>query len=344
VSASTAEIIDRVRKRCSIPANQDRFVDADLVAFIKEELEETVIPTLQQINKEFMLVRAVVPLQDDSGTVLYPAGIVPIPSRAFARSLREIKFLDDAGNEYNLPQIALEDTDVWNSYRNSSVRRLNSGYCLYNDGIYLFGDPNSILGSIRYDHMVRCPAISASTTLDASIMNLAYNATTLTTTFTVASVPADLATYCPTTGSKLFDVYRKSTGALLYINLPLTRTGSTFAGTSLSADDYQEIRGYQNGGLPLGAAYDSELSLVPAAQLGYSPIPPEADNMLVVAVAGRVLESLGDTEGLKVNDSRMARSTTAVGQSLGTGNEGESSIITNRRGVSAQLRRRWGWW
>jgi hypothetical protein len=159
------------------------------------------------------------------------------------------------------------------------------------------------------------------------------------TKITPASIGTDLNTYCPDGAGALFDVFKKSTGAIVRSDIWMMRNGSSFYTAALTSNDAQEIMNYQQGGfngvngaITQGYANNPELVLCPAGQNIYTTLPKEADQLLIAAVTGRYLESLGDTEGLSVVKAQEAAIKKNLIKILGRRMIGECKVFVNRRG------------
>jgi hypothetical protein len=113
-------------------------------------------------------------------------------------------------------------------------------------------------------------------------------------------------------------------------------TNPTLTTTELTEEEANTLKAFQQGGMPV-TQYGASLLLLPAEQNNYAPLPPELENLFVLATCGRYLESVGDTEGLAVTESKMRDAEKAAGKALGKRITGEAKVIANRRGVRAFL-------
>lgn len=193
----------------------------------------------------------------------------------------------------------------------------------------------------NWDNATKVLTVSTNWTTqpdNTSIYNVLYITDTPNiTTITPTSVGTDLTAYCADGATALFDVYKKSTGALIKTDLPMTRNSSTFVTVFMHANETQEIMNYQAGGFTgtlgnMTSGGVSELVLCPANQNVYTPLPKEADQLLIASVTGRYLESLGDTEGLGVVKAQEDRIRKNLVKILGRRMIGESKVFVNRHG------------
>lgn len=333
MTLSCASLLTAIKRRASLPENNDRYSDADILALVQEELQETIFPYVMGLHKDFYVVREVIYLRDANGTVLYPNSAIPIPSRAFARNIREIKYADGTGGLYNIPLIDLDDEDVVATSENIGYPR---ACYIMGDMIRFHDDISELYGAIIIHYITQVPTLT-TTNYYSPVTNIAYNTTSGEFTFTVSGFN-DLDTYCPSGTTRKFDLYRQKTGAILATGFLCTRAGVStgyFTSSGLfTQNDLYEMSSFQEGGFPLTASvYASDLYLVAENQYSFIPVPPELDNYVVIATCGRIFEGLGDKDGLMVNDSRMQKIEKNMTKIYGERVTGEAKIIVNRRGL-----------
>lgn len=335
-----SNIVAKVKRRAQIPDNQVAYTSADLLAFIQEEMEETVLPWLYGINENFGLVKEYVQFRDSSNNLLYPLGIIPWPTRAFGRNLKEIKWYDEQDNPYNIPWLDIEDEDLVskNTVR-YPLQRAVVGFSIISDGIRIYGDPTTFTGSIELTYPVKSPILVNSSTLTVGITAMNYSSGT--TTFTVDNNTAtDFNSAVPAATTTLVDIFRKSTGAPIFTNVAIVRTGDACSTAYLSNDEFNSLAGFQEGGFlnpgnTLTTGYTADLYLAPAGQSNRTQLPPEIDQLLILAVVDRYLEAQGDTEGLAVNAEKMKKSQQNLLKLFGKRVSGEAKAVVNRRGIRA---------
>jgi hypothetical protein len=333
---SVTELISAVVQLAGVPQQDDsRYNNDKIVETLNLSIEEKLTTELIQMGGEYLVVRQIVPLRDSSNNILYPSAIIPIPRRAYGRVLREVKYLTPGRtkrtDEINLPQTSITEYDTLTSGFGSS-----SPTCFFveNDGVGLFSDPSSLQGSLVFYYYIKISTLTNKTSEFAQITNASYSGNTFTLT---ATVGAELTTYCPVSSTKLFDIFRKTTGALFAYSVPFTRTNSTtFTSTSteFTASSPTEIEAWQQGGLPLLGYESSELYLVPAESCQFSTIPEEWDTLLIYHAASKILESLGDTEGLTVNETRITNLHFKIKTAYSSRVKGERLKVVDRRNIA----------
>ena len=331
-----ASIVERVKTRANIPDSSPTLLASTLLQFTQEAMAEDIYPWIHGINDEFLLVTEIVPLSVN-GVLQYPQARIPFPVRAYGRNLREIVYIDASLNRFNMPLANLEEQDLFLKNPNqSSLYYAAPAFFVRGDEVVLLTNPKAInSGSLEMTYSVDIPTFSTSTSLTAPITNIIYSAGT--TTITVASA-TDFNTAVPASTVVRLDIYRVTTGAYLDINIKCSRSGTTITTTDLSEDDVTQMKAFQSGGFPLTQGYGSDLVMLPAGQNNYSSIPKEVDNYLVICIAKRYYESIGDTESQKIlNEKFMDTARVNAGKAICQRVTGESKVIANRRGIRAYM-------
>jgi hypothetical protein len=346
-----ADLIADVKDRASIPADDERITDTIILKVLNQVLDEHIYPDLLKISEEFGVVKKLVNLAAADGTAAFPGQVIPLPRRAYGRILREVKYYDGSDNLYNIPYVSLQDEDRF--LKGISYGAIPIGFYFISDAIKLIGPNVNLLnvGKMVFHYVIEPNTLVNKTTEYAPISDMDYNSTEQKVRFIVNTVGSsfptlypEMNTYCINTATKLFDLYRKSSGALLAADLELERDSdggyTYFKSSQLTAANILDIENFQEGGYPVSSVYEPDLVLVPAAQSQYSTIPYEMDNLLVQIAVGRILDMIGDTEGLRVNDTRVKALYDSVTSALGNRIRGESKKIVNRRSIIRDLKRR----
>lgn len=354
MSKLVSTFIADVSRTAFLPCNQGKFKPEDIVAYINEELEQNAWADLVLQGEEFFLVTEMLNIKTN-GHRNYPANIVPIPKRAYARAVREIKVVDAsdvaAGNEpdkRNVPWITLEQAENFTNTGWDSVGLQDSNTSPYgchfiSDGIKFTGDfrDSDELLEIRY--VVAPPTLESSADLHGDVGALDWTAATETVTLSVSAVGTDLDAYCADGTTKLFDIYRKSSGTILYANVPMTRTSLDFATTSLAAADLVQIATFQEGGFTgplnsLTSGYTAEIAILPAGRQNHIPLSKSAINLLQSYVVQRLLAAQGDTEMMGVEMARTKESNKKLERIHDDRFRGEAKTIPMNNGLLNVIR------
>lgn len=342
---SVTELIADIKERSSTPADDERITDALVLKLLNQCLDEYIYPTLLKLSEEFNVVKTLIPLTTASGTTAFPNSLIPLPKRAYGRILREIKYFDDSQNLYNIPYVSLEDEDKFMAGATYSASPF--GFYFVGDAVKLVGvDVARLTGKLVVHYIIEANTLEQATTLYAPIYNVDYVGSEIRFWRDNSEALPEFEALSINGQTKLYDLYRKSSGAIIAADLPLTKeVGPSgydyYKTTQLTLDNILDIENFQDGGFPVTGGYESDLLLIPAGRSQFSTIPYELDNLLAQKVAGRVLEIIGDTEGLQVNDTRVRDIMMQVTSALGNRSRGESKKIVNRRSILRDLRRQY---
>lgn len=322
---SSAEFIQAVKDRIHAPEQQTSVDDTEILTFLNEELENTVWPFLCSLRKNWNVVKTVITLG-----ATYPDNRVPIPHRAFASGVRELKYADTNGSDpYNLPEYQIEDLD---QVRQASQSTKPLGYCIESDHIKLVGTDRQLTGDLHIWYVAKPSEVVSSPGFSVSV-KLIDPATQLFTFDT----DVDFASYIGAYPTSIYDVVRRSTGAILTIDQLGTKnlgsTALTFAG--LTSDESQQISNSQNKGLIVTrpAYIDPDVYICRAGHTMYTPVPEAAETWLIAIVGARVLESIGDIEGMQVLLAKAAEAQSKMSKVMGVRNQGESKSFNSTRGL-----------
>lgn len=337
-----AELIEDVKTRASIPSEDERISDAVILRVLNQVLDEHIYPSLLKISEEFNVVKKLVNLATDTGTAAFPGQVIPLPRRAYGRILREVKYYDGSDNLYNIPYISLQDEDRF--LKGISYGAIPIGFYFIGDAIKLIGPNINLLnvGKLVLHYVIEPSTLVNTSTKYAPVLDATYSSSlfNFVSDVNISTNYPQMDSWCGSSHTELFDLYRKSSGSLLAADLVLTRQTNTFSTDQLVAANILDIENFQEGGFPVSNPYDPDLILIPAGETQFSTIPYEMDNLLVQIAVGRILDMIGDTEGLRVNDTRVKALYDSVTSALGNRIRGESKRVVNRRSVLRDLKRR----
>ncbi len=96
------DLIESIQRKIAVPLSQVTFTSDDLLAFCNEEMMISQVPSVLLYHEEFFVHQITVPLV--TGISRYP-----IPDRAIGMRLRDVKWMDNAGNMFDMTRVAPED-------------------------------------------------------------------------------------------------------------------------------------------------------------------------------------------------------------------------------------------
>jgi hypothetical protein len=349
MTALISDIIARVQRLITLPADLTLFKETDFEAFANDCMIEKIYPRVMKTRDDYFLVRDVFPLQDSDGNDLYPTGVMPIPNRAWGNTLRELKYIDSSGNYYKINPYYLENEELYQTRNLALSSQYQKGFIPYNSGIKLIPPPLQDTGSVVMYYIIYPSTIKgtsseyAASTYATSILNITFNTSTNRATYSTGAVTLGgyIADYCPLNTSGLFDIYSQQTGMLLATNLSLYREGTnTFTGVSVQqigtdilSPNITEISNYQLGGYPVATPYSAQLYIVPAGLTPFTPLMPILDNLLVYELAIKILSAQGYVEELQIFNAEHADLRKDIMSQISMRVECEPFVISSTRGL-----------
>ena len=303
---NTAELLASIKRGVAIPANQNRYTDVDILAMANEETQTKLLPVLMSLRQEYLV-------RKDTVAIVAGQFAYPIPYRAVGRTLRDVLFI--TGNTLaSLPYIQPEDAQYYSN--NAYSTGTPTGFYFEGDNVIVIPTPNSTVGSLVLKYALRCSALTdISTAGQITAINTTGNYVT------VASMPSIL-----TIGANADFIQGKSGNTIIAMDQTITNISST---------------NIYFTSLPSTLAIGDWVSLAetsPVVQL-----PQEMHQVLAQAVECRLLEGLGDFEGLQASSAKLAEKTVAMLSLLTPRIQGEQIKIIQRNGLlnrGTSLRRR----
>ena len=313
---TTTGLLKSIKRRALVPDNQNTFSDQDFIDLMNEEMMIGLIPAILQLKEEYFIFKQIIPLVANKANY-------PVPERALGSKLREVCYRDSSGkiygNEYEMTQIAIDDryTGLSNGTGSSDFTGFRRFYMLGSDVVlHPHVGPNPY-GALALYYYLR-PNTLVKDNLVASIT--AINRTT--GEITLSSLPTGYS------GTALYDfVKTKSPHNILDIDIPVTAFNS---GTKTITVDIENIP----KDLDIG-------DLMPlAGQTSIPNVPTELHMVLAQRVAQRVMEALGDTEGLNNATAKILEMESKLTTMLDNRVEGAPRKIVNRALMTGVARNR----
>lgn len=322
---NTTALLKSIKRRALMPDNQNTFSDQDLIDFMNEEIMIGILPSVLQLKEEHFIFKEIIPLVPQKSRY-------PVPERAIGNKLREVCFRDTAStnfnNEYEMTQIAIDDryTGLSNGTGSSDFTGFRRFYMLGGDVVL---HPN--VGPTPYGALALYYYIRPNTLVkDSSVASItAINKTT--GEITLSSLPSGYTVYVAGTNNTentLYDfVKTKSPHTIIDINIPILALNSTTKTITVDPDKIHldlEVGDY----MPL------------AGQTAVPNIPTELHMVLAQRVAQRVLEAIGDSEGLANASTKVAEMENKLSTMLDNRVEGAPRKVVNRALMTGVARNR----
>lgn len=308
---TSEELIDSVKRRISIPSNQNTFTNADILAFADEELGLGLVPAIMSLHEDYLLFSEDVPVQQNQTEY-------EIPYRAVGNKLYDLQFVDQAHNVLLMSRTTLADQVNYNGYY--TVNRTYS-YYVKNSRVGLLpqnSNNQEVTGSLRFIYFIRPSSlvltkeVGVITGIDRTTGDI--NVSALPTSFSL---------------SQLYDFYKVKSPHNIY-TIDNTATGVNSSTNTITFDPSD---------IPDALSIGDHVSL--AQQCAIPQIPDDLHVFLAQKTAERILEAQGDTEGLKLAQAKSAEMEVRAGTIIDNRVDESPIKLTNRQGVlnSGLLRR-----
>lgn len=261
---NTQQLIESIKRRCSVPTSQLTYTDEDFVLLANDELQGEVVPLIMSTRDEYFV---------DYVDVNSPAdGIIPIPEQAVGAKLRTVAYVQQT-SPLLLINLPLLNLDVVAGVGANFINGLTfTGFYLQDNSICLYPNTSVPTGTQIRIYYYRRSLVLAEPGQYAQIQSIDSN----TNTVVVDGVPNDWIV-----GTKLNAVSQDPNFKITNSEMEITNLSSPSiildSVEGLSVGDYLSLEGY---------------SAVPQ-------IPVEAHAYLAQLTAAKALEGLGDRDGMK---------------------------------------------
>lgn len=269
---TTSDLLDDIKRRAMIPADQNTFADTDLLRFATDELRLSLLPMLLSEREEFYLTEA-----GASQTLVANTAAYQIPVRAAGQMLRDAYITDSAGNIYNLARIEYDERPNFDNVTSGTPNH----FYLRNNKIVLLPAPASSDYTLVTPYFIR-PSKLVETASACQITDI--TGTTITVS---AAAPSTFSSSVPTD-------FVRATGGFECIEIGVTPT-SVASTTFVYAT------------VPDSLAVGDWICVA-----GESPIPQlpaELHPLLAERVAKKVMKALGDVNGAKLSEETIKEMT-----------------------------------
>ena len=275
------EIVKSVKRRIVMPTSQNLFTDQDLLDFATEEMNMAMVPMIQSQQEDYFLYTQLIDLIP--GQTKYP-----IPYRATGNKLREVSFQSSAGNVLEMTRIGVGDLPFYNQ---SSSSNQVYAYYVENNQICLVpeGGGSTFSGQLRFTYYIR-PNTMVPLEEVASVTSVNL----LTGVITFSSLP-----------EKYFDNTGNLNPDLLvdFVMVESPHKTLKFDVLPLSADRNAKTITFTPSDIPSTLRKGDQVCK--ATESAIPQIPSDLHVMLAHRVATRVLEAIGDTEGLQNANQKL---------------------------------------
>ena len=304
------DLIKSIKSRCLVPTNQNTFTEQDFLDFATEEMNMAIVPLVLQANQDYYLISEDIPIVQ--GQTAYD-----IPYRAIGNKVRDVVIADYSGSNNNLRElfrINIGDLSAYSgSYGDGTVG--SSAFYVANNQIVLV-DPQANAGSVlRFTYYLRPNSLVPNDQVGV-VESVDFN----TGIITLSSYP-EVFSQTASLNQPLDFIQQKSPHKILSYDVPgFTSTNSTLKTITMNPAD-----------IPTTLASGDRVAF--ATQTDIPQIPSDMHVLLAHRVATRILEAIGDNEGLQNANQKLAELQQNASSLIHNRTEEAPKKVTNFRGT-----------
>jgi hypothetical protein len=144
---TSQDLIESVKRKISFPISQNTFLELDILAFANEEMFISQVPSVLQFHEEYFVTYTTLPLINNVSRY-------PIPDRATGMKLRDLFWMDESGNLFDMTRIQEHDKGFFqtNIGANQAIHKF---YVEGNDVILTPGVLSAPTGSLVFVFYLR---------------------------------------------------------------------------------------------------------------------------------------------------------------------------------------------
>lgn len=302
---TSKKLIESVGNRSHVPVNQSTFTEEKFLDFATEELRLSLIPFILAMNEDYMLFEIETPLVANKREY-------EIPNRATGVKLKDLQLKNPSGNYRELTRTTIGErfTSDQSDYSGSL-----SKFYIKNNKVVLMSNPNPV------DTLVFIVYIKPSKLVTEDRVAIISGINRTSNTIVVNEIPEVFTT------QNTYDFYKASSPFnVLTIDFNIVSLNSTTNTIILSS-------------IPEDLDVGDHISLSNEAII--PQIPEELHVMLAQMVACRVMESQGDTEGLRNAKVKLQEMKTEGGLIVDNRVTDAPKKVTNRHGFLRNLNTRY---
>jgi hypothetical protein len=305
---TTEELIRSIKVRAMVPINQDTFTEDDIINFINDEMMLGLIPSILIEREEYLVGPPyIVP-------ILPNISDYPLPERSIGNKLREVNYKDQMGNDYEMTRIAVDDR--YNYLMNTITTQNWKQFYVQGSTLTLFPRAGeSPTGSLvmwyylRPNNVVKSDKVGTITAIDRTNGRI-----------TLSSVPSNFAV------DHVYDfVKRKSPHNIISFDNAVTSVN--LSAKTLTMDPALIPSTLQVGDI-----------MAMAGETNVPNVPTELHQVLAQRVACRILEGLGDSQGLQNAMAKLVEMESKTATLIDNRVEGAPRKVVNRNNVAGVRR------
>lgn len=261
IDYTSTGLIENVKFRALIPSSQNLYYDADIVKLISQELKSTIVPFIMSVREDHLL-------HNYDQDIVTTQSQYTLPAHAIGNKLKDVVLLDSSGEEVGIERLSAE------MVKNRAFG--GTGFYFIDDKVKIYPDCTDLGAYDLRMKYYRRPNNVVLTTAAGKITAIDTGTKTLTLDRIVSTW----------TTSKLFDLI-KGTPSFISHDDDLVVTSIDSVNKQVTFSDT----------LPTDLAVGDwccEQGESPVAQ-----IPYDLYDLLAQRVAVKILDNIGDSEGIR---------------------------------------------
>lgn len=303
------DLIASLKRRIIVPTSQSTFTEQDFLDFATEEMNMALVQSVMQLQEDYYLHTIEVPIVQNKTKYA-------IPYRSIGNKLKDVAFKDDNGNVQEMTRIGVEDLPHYNG----GSGRIHAYYMSSNEICLAMGAANQVNpgGKLLISYYLR----------PNSLVPLKEVAIISAIDRTTGVIQLDNFPELFNQSKELDLVMYKSPHKILKYDILSTAMNSNNKTITLNLTD-----------IPEDLAKGDHISL--ATQTAIPQLPSDLHVILAHRMAARILEALGDTEGLQNANQKLAEMEQKTTVVIDDRVEAASRKVVNRHSIlRAGLRKR----
>jgi len=274
------DLIASIKRRASIPISQSLFLDSDLLQFADEETSMGMVPSIMRMREDYLQYTENLPLVSTSARYT-------IPYRSVGNKLKDVAFVDNNGNYFEMTRISKNDLPYYNGPILPS--RIYS-YYIENDEIVLVPESQTIpTGNLSVSYYMKPNSLVM---LDEVAIITDINRISGVITF--SSLPTNFTT------NSLYD----------FVQLKTPHKTLEYDVQPLSLDTAAKTITFTPADIPSTLVVGDHVPL--AGQTAIPQLPSDLHMMLAQRTAARCLEAMGDLENLQAANAKIGELNTQL--------------------------------
>lgn len=144
---TSRDLINSIKRKIAIPISQITFTEDDILDFANEEMMISQVPSILEYHEEYFVFLENVPLKPNKTNYT-------IPNRAIGMRLRDVSYVDNQGNNYEMTRINPDDK----SYFQRGISSSNYLAAYYLQGNQVILTPNNVTnptGYLQFSYFLR---------------------------------------------------------------------------------------------------------------------------------------------------------------------------------------------